>query len=111
MAARMRADRLLQRRHRGVDDDLGARRRLVGVAHPGELADLAGAGLGVQALHVALLADLERGGQVHQHEAAVLLDQRAGLLAGRLVRGDRGDDDGAAVLDDLAGHPADPARC
>ena len=70
--------------------------------------DLAGAGLRVQALHVALLADLERGGQVHEHEPAVLLHQRAGLLAGGLVGRDRRDDDRAAVLDDLAGDPADP---
>ena len=66
------------------------------------------AGLGVEALDVALLAHLERGGEVHEHEPAVLLDQRAGLLAGGLVGRDRGDDDGAAVLDDLAGDPADP---
>src|SRR3954452_24812481 len=57
--------RLLERRHRGVDDALARDRRLVRVAQAGELADLAGAGLGVEPLHVALLADLEGGGQVH----------------------------------------------
>ena len=90
-------------------DQLGARRRLVGVADAGELGDLAGPRPGVEALDVALLAHLERRGEVHEHEPAVLLDQRAGLLAGGLVGRDRGDDDGAAVLDDLAGHPADAA--
>ena len=56
----------------------------------GELGDLAGACLGVEALAVAALALLQRGGDVHQHEdAAGVLDHLADLLAGRVERRDR----------------------
>ena len=48
------------------------------------------AGLGVEALAVAALALLERGGDVHQEErAAGLVDHRADLLAGLVERRDR----------------------
>src|SRR5919199_1571410 len=102
-------DGLGQRGDRGVDDDLGARRRLVRVVDAGEPGDLPGAGPRVQALDVAALADLQRRGQVHQHEPAVPLDQRTGLLTRGLVGRDRRHHHGAAVLDHLAGDEADPA--
>ena len=54
--------RLLERRRRrpGVSTQLGLVGRLVGVVDAGEARDLAGPGLGVEALRVALLALLDR---------------------------------------------------
>jgi hypothetical protein len=46
--------------------------RLVGVVEARELGDLAGAGLGVEALDVALLAHLERRRHVDLDEAVDL---------------------------------------
>src|SRR4051794_40664544 len=48
-----RVGALLDRELAGVDRDLGVERRLVGVVDAGEPLDLAGAGLGVEALDVA----------------------------------------------------------
>ena len=48
----------------GVERQLGVQRRLVRVVDAGEAGDLARARLGVPALDVALLADLE--GRVHE---------------------------------------------
>jgi hypothetical protein len=59
-----RADGLVARRGRGVEDQVGVARLLVRVGHPGEALDQARARLGVQALAVARLADLHRGGDV-----------------------------------------------
>ena len=68
------------------------------------------AGLGVEALAVAALALLQRGGDVDEEErAAGLLDHRADLLAGLVERRDRAADRDAAVPGDLGGDPADPA--
>src|SRR5262245_28597356 len=68
------ARRLVLRRQRGrVEGQLGLERGLVRVVDAGEPLDLAGAGLLVEALGVALLARLDR--RVHEH-----LDERqAGL--------------------------------
>ena len=63
--------RLLGRLARGLDAELGVLRLLVGVGDAGELLDLAGAGLRVEALDVARLAVLERGGDEDLDEAAV----------------------------------------
>src|ERR1700688_3508227 len=59
--------RLLRRQGAGVDRHLGVGGLLVGVGDAGELLDQARPRLGVEALAVALLADLERGGDVDQH--------------------------------------------
>ena len=67
----------------GVDAHGGVVRLLVGRGDAGELGDLAAPGLRVEALAVAALALLQRGGDVHEEErAAGLLDHRAHLLAG-----------------------------
>src|SRR3546814_7386787 len=72
------------------------------------LADLAGARLGIEALAVAALALLERGGDVNQGEVATgLFDHLAHLLAGLVERRDRRADGDATVASDLGGHPAD----
>ena len=101
---------VLDRAAGGVDADVGVRGLLVGRGDAGELRDLAAPGLGVEALAVAALALLERGGHVHQEErAAGLVDHRPDLLAGRVERRDRAADRHPAVPGDLGGHPADPA--
>ena len=94
----------------GVDADGRVLRLLVGAGDAGELGDLAGARLGVEALAVAALALLERRGDVDEHEvAAGVLHHLADLLAGLVERRDRRADRDAAVPRDLGGHPADPA--
>ena len=58
----------------------GCERRLVGIGDAGELGDLAGPGLRVQALHVARLAVFERGRDVDLDE---VVDPAAHLVAHR----------------------------
>src|SRR6188472_915431 len=61
------AEQRLQRRHRrfqrrgAVEDEIGVWRRLVGVVDARQPAQVPGARAPVEALGVALLADLERG--------------------------------------------------
>ena len=55
----------------------GVGRLLVGIGDAGELGDLAGVGLRVEALRIAARALLERGRDVDLDERGVLLDQRA----------------------------------
>ena len=80
-------DALLDRLLAGVEGDLGVERGLVRVVDAGETLDLAGAGLGVEALDVAPLADLDRG-------VAVDLDEvPPGKLPGVVSRPAVGADD------------------
>src|SRR5687768_13122744 len=60
---------------RGVDDELRRGQLLVGSADPGELRDLPGARLLVEALRVALLADLDGRVHVDLDEVALLHDR------------------------------------
>src|SRR5262249_54602343 len=83
-------------------DDLGLLRRLIRVRDAGELLDLTRAGLRVEALHVALLADLDRGLDVGLDEAAV--HHLAGLVADLAVGRDRGGDHRNAVSRQEVGH-------
>ena len=93
-----------------VHPDVGILRLLVGGGDARELGDLAPPGLGVEALAVAALALLQRGGDVHEEErAAGVGDVLAHLLAGRVERRDRAAHRDATVPRDLGGHPADPA--
>ena len=95
----------------GADDDLGVLGGLVGGADAGELLDLAGAGLLVEALGVALLGDLDGHVDVDLDEGDGVV---AGLLRpGRLVqvarqlpvrlegRDERGQRDGGRVGEEL----------
>ena len=111
------APRGQQRQHAGrallgllalrLDAQLRAHRGLVRVGDARELLDLAGEGLGVQTLHVAAGALVDRRVDVHEHELPVLLDQLARLLAGLLVGRDGGHDGDAAEPGEAAGDPAD----
>ena len=93
----------------GVDADVGVLGLLVGGGDAGELGDLARPGLGVEALAVAALALLERGGDVDEEEgAAGVLDHLPHLLAGLVEGRDRAADGDPAVAGDLGGDPADP---
>jgi hypothetical protein len=94
---------------RGVDAQLRRLRHLVGIADAGELRDLAAPRLGVEALAVARLAHLQRGGDVDLDEGALLLDHLAHGAAGAVVGRDGRADGDAAVLGDLAGDEADAA--
>ena len=91
----------------GADVHVGARRRLVGVADAGELLDLAGEGLRVEALHVAAGALLDRGVDEHLDEGAELLDQAARRGARLDVGRDRRDQRHDAGAGEAAGDPAD----
>ena len=94
---------------RDVDRQVGLGGLLVGVVHTGEALDLPVACLGVDAALVRLLGVLERGSHVDEVEAAVLLDELAGVFAGVLEgRNGRGDDGGAG-LGELRGNEGDAA--
>src|SRR5713226_6990516 len=87
----------------GVDDYIRVGRNLVGIRNPGELLDEAGAGLGIQTLAVAALADFKGRGEMHQDESAVRLNDGAHLLAHVVERGDRGADGDSPVLGNFRG--------
>ena len=97
-----------QRRHARLDGErgrvehqLGSLRGLVGRRDAGELRDLAGAGLLVEALRVAPLAGLERRVDVHLDEVA-RREERPGRVAVRAVgRDERGQHEHAAVGEEL----------
>src|SRR6478735_7487556 len=104
------AERVLDRPASGVDPHGGVGGLLVGRGDAGELGDLAGARLRVEALAVAALALLERRGDVDQEEGAPGgLDHLPHLLAGLGERRDRRADRDPAVAGDLGGDPADAA--
>src|ERR1700737_1366196 len=92
-----------------IHDNFGVRRRLVRIGDPGKLLDDSRPCFGIQALAVALLTNLQGGGQVHENEASPGLDHLPDLPADGVVRGDRSTDGDAAVLGDLGGDVADPA--
>lgn len=82
----------------GLDDDLGLVGGLVGAADAGELLDLAGAGLLVEALGVAPLGDLEGHINIDLHKRKRLFIAvlgRGGVqVAGELAVGAEGGDEG-----------------
>lgn len=81
----------------GLDDDLGVLRGLVGGGDAGEVLDLAGAGLLVEALRVALLGDLDGDIDVDldEGEGFVLAGAADGVqIAGDLTVGAVGGDEG-----------------
>src|SRR5579863_4724131 len=75
----------LGRKFPGVDRHFGIGGSFIGIGDPSELLEDAGAGLGVQALAVTLLADFDRSRDVHQDEASVGLDHLANVFAGSVV--------------------------
>ena len=84
-----------------VHGESGVGGNLVRVVHAGEPLDLSSAGLGVDSPFVGLLCVLERRGNVHEIEAAVLGDGLARLLAAVVKGSDRGCDDRSAGLGEL----------
>ena len=100
---------LFGRRLGRVDQDVGVFGRFVGVGDAGEGGDDSGAGAGVQALGVALLADLQGRGHVDEDEAAAGFHHLANLLAHFVVGGNRRAQGHAAVLGDLRRDEPDPA--
>ena len=91
----------------GVEGQLHLRRVLVRVAVTSHL-DLALLRALVQTLHVALLAQLQGGGDVDDHEAATGGGGGvAGGGTGGLEGGDGAGDGDTAVTRDLGGHPPD----
>src|SRR4051794_10835782 len=101
------ARRLLGGLALGLADDLGVLGRLVGIRDAGELLDLAGASLRVEALDVAVLARLDRGLYVGLDEAAVHHLPR--LVADLAIGRDRGRDHRDAVARQQVGDERDPA--
>ena len=83
----------------------GSSGRLVRIGHAGELGDLAGPGLGVQALHVARLAVFERGRDVDFDE---VVDPAAHLVTDGAVGGDRRGDRHHAVAREQRRDETDP---
>ena len=90
-----------------IDGDFGVGRNFVRIRDAGEFFENSRARLGVQAFAVALFADFHRGGDVHQNEPAVGLNQLPHMFAGRIIRRDGRANRDAAVLGDFRGHVAD----
>ena len=92
-----------------LDDDLRVGRLLVGSGDAGEVLDLTGASLLVEALRVTLLGDLEGHVDVDLDERNGLVVRASGLIMEtaskvtvRSVRGDEGGDcDGGGVSEEL----------
>src|SRR5215203_4958528 len=98
---------LIGRRRLGVDAKLGALGCLVRIRDAGELLDLTGERLRVEALHVALGASIDRRIDVNLDEATELLNHLSRLGPGLGVRRDRRHDHGAALPGEPGGDPAD----
>src|SRR4051794_28143748 len=98
-----RRDLFGERRRRQAD--LRRRRRFVRIVDPGHPDELTGAGAGVQALRVALLAELQRGVEEHLDEA-----QPGGVVGGTdagavgAVRAHRRDQRDEPGVGEQAGH-------
>src|SRR5215210_2976902 len=90
----------------GLDVELRGGGRLVRVGDAGELRYLPGERLLVEALHVALGADLKRG--VDEDLDEVLPDVAPDLVADLLERRDGGDDYPDPVAGQEVGHEPDP---
>ena len=73
----------------------------VRVGDAGEFLQNAGPRLGIKPLAVALLADFDRGGNVHQNESAVRLDQLANVLSRRVIGCDGRANRDPAILRDF----------
>ena len=103
---------LVERRAVGRGEhQLGLVGRLVGVVDAGEPGDLAGPGLGVEALGVALLALLDRRVDEDLDEGQVgRLVDRAGPLAAGAVRADQRHQRDDAGIGEQPGHLAGPAH-
>ena len=86
---------LLDTHRARIEGELRVLRRLVGIADAGELFDLAGDGLCIEALHVALDALLERRRDVDLDEVGA--DQLTRGRAHRAIRRDRGHEDEHSV--------------
>src|SRR5690349_11967934 len=91
----------------GAERELRLRGRLVRRGDAGELLDLSRTRLLVEALHVALLADLERA--LDEHLDEVLGHERANLVAVGAVRGDERRDRHHAGLGEELRDLADPS--
>ena len=90
-----------------LDADLGARRRLIGVGHAGELLDLTAERLLVETLDVPARALLDGRVDEHLDKRAVLLDHRARPVARLRVRRDRRHDHCGSVAREPRRDPAD----
>ena len=90
----------------GQQSDFRIERRFVGIVHPCEAFDHAGAGLTVKALYIALLADFD--GRVHERfDKGVFAHHGAHPVAGLAIRAYRRADDRAVVPHDFRSHIAD----
>src|SRR5262249_53492804 len=90
---------ILRGRSGGVDRQLGLLGRFVGVVDAGEVFQLAGAGLFVQALGVALLAGLDGRGDVDfaEGEVALVVDGADGFAVLAVGADEAGHGDQAGV--------------
>src|SRR3954454_19852425 len=93
----------------GPDPQVGRFGRLVGVVDAGHARDLAGASAGVQALRVALLAELQRrvDEDLEEVDADLLVDGPRGVAV-RRIRADQRDDGDGAGVGEVAGHVRGP---
>src|ERR1700722_14084925 len=100
---------LLGRKFAGVDGDFGIGRNFVRIGDTSEFLKNAGTRLGVESLAIALLADLNARGDVHQDESTIRLDHLANVFAGRVIRRDGRTNGDPAVLGNFRRHVPDAA--
>src|SRR5215472_6981661 len=82
-------------------------RNFVGIGDPGEFLEDASSCFGIQALAVALLADLDRGCDVNQDEATVRFDHLTHVFPRGIVWSNGSTDGDAAVLGNLRSYVSD----
>src|SRR6185437_16359715 len=86
---------------RGIDHDLGIRRRFVRVGDTSELLYDSRAGLGIQTLAITLFTGFDRSGNVHQDEPSVGFNHLSYLATHRVVWSNGSANRNATVFRDL----------
>src|ERR1022692_5094844 len=92
----------------GIDGDFGVGRNFIGIRDTREFLENSRARLGVQAFAITLFADFHGGGDVHQNEPSVGLNQLPDMFARGVIRRDGRANGDTAILGDFRSDVADP---
>src|ERR1022692_4302221 len=92
----------------GIDGDFGVGRNFIRIRDAREFLENSRARLGVQAFAITLFADFHGGGDVHQNEPSVGLNQLPDMFARGVIRRDGRANGDTAILGDFRSDVADP---